>query len=111
MDRARYLELRVLAEKKLECGRGRLKYQYLGEKVHLLKGCGREARYLIFRYYDVWVKIESFHKQASFKLKCNVEKLEIKRLDEDSWEVSGCGQSATYELVCEEKNRRCAWVG
>ena len=109
IDRARYDELRYLAEKKLECSRNKLRYEYLGDRIHLLSGCGREVRYLIFSYNDVWVKIESFHKRASFELKCNIQKLTLVRMNEDTWEVFGCDRSARYVLKCEKEMRKCQW--
>jgi len=108
--RVRYLELRVLAEKHLNCDKNRLDYKYLGEKTHLLSGCGREVRYLVFSYNGVWVKIESFHERASFDLRCNINKLTTNRLEEGTWLVSGCGRKTTYVLNCENGNSSCGWV-
>ncbi len=110
MERIRYLELRVLAEKQLKCDRKRLNYKYLGQKAHLLSGCGRKVRYLVFNYNDVWVKIESFHERASFELRCSIRRLKTKRLEEGTWNVSGCGRSANYVLDCDKEHRSCVWI-
>ncbi len=107
--RVRYEELRLMAQKKLECSADKLSYQYLGNKTHLLAGCGREVRYLIFRFNEIWVKIESFHERASFDLECRVESLEIERVDETTWRAAGCDRNAAYLLLCEEERLKCAW--
>ncbi len=107
--RVRYEELRLMAQKKLECPAEKLSYQYLGSKTHLLAGCGREVRYLIFALDGIWVKIESFHERASFELECAVDKLKIEHLDERKWRAFGCGRRATYLLDCEEELRKCVW--
>ncbi len=110
MDRIRYLELRLLAEKKLGCDKERLSYEYLGNKAHLLAGCGREARFLIFKLGDRWVKVVSFHERASFDLECNARKLTTDHLGDNTWLASGCDRSAVYILKCEEYSRQCEWL-
>lgn len=110
IDKVRYSDLRILAESDLMCDRRRIGYEYVGEKVHLLRGCGREIRYLVFMYRDVWVEIVSFHDKASFDLGCAADKLEAKYLDQGVWRVAGCGRTAKYMLQCDRSGSNCDWM-
>jgi hypothetical protein len=110
MERIWYEELSVLAEARLECPRERLEYEYLGDKVHLLEGCGKQIRYMIFQRGDLWVKIESFHERAAFELQCDVRRLVSIREDETSWRVTGCDRQIWFSLDCADDGVICEWV-
>jgi hypothetical protein len=109
MERVWYEELAVLAEERLGCSRDDLEYRYLGDRVHLLRGCGQEVRYLIFQLGEVWIKVESFHAQAAFDLQCDAARLAARRLSDDRFAVSGCGRELTYVLRCEADGITCDW--
>ncbi len=109
ISRIRYLELRIEAEKQLFCDKDSIQYRYLGEKVHLLRGCGREIRYLVFNLDGIWVKIESFHKRAAFELQCPAGELGTSHLGEGRWRVSGCGETVEYILHCDDQYTECEW--
>lgn len=110
IDRVRYMELREMAKTKLTCDANDIRYQYLGEKLHLLSGCGKKIWYLVFSLNGKWVKTESFHPKASHELKCRLDNLEATRTDENMWNVSGCGKQATYILICDSNNTKCKWL-
>ena len=109
IDRVRYSELRYLAASRLECPSNRLSYQYEGEKVHVMQGCGGTVRYLIFSIDNVWVKVESFHERAKFKLKCSIKKLSTRQVGDSTWRVSGCGRTTYYALLCPGGKTECLW--
>lgn len=110
MDRVWCEELSVAAQERLICAREDLDCRYLGNRVHVIEGCGRWVRYLIFERGEIWVKIESFHERASFELKCSVDKLVIEQETQDIWMVSGCGREKRYELDCRDDGLTCEWV-
>jgi hypothetical protein len=110
MERIWYEELSVLAETRLECPRERLEYEYLGDKVHLLEGCGKQIRYMIFQRGELWVKIESFHERAAFALQCDVGRLASIREDEATWRVTGCDRQTRFSLDCADDGVTCKWI-
>lgn len=109
IDRVRYYELRHLAASRLDCPSRRLSYRYEGDKVHVMEGCGETVRYLIFSINNVWVKVESFHDRAQFKLRCHIKKLKSLRVGVATWQVEGCGRVTYYELKCGGEGRNCIW--
>lgn len=110
MQRIWFEELSVLAEARLECPRDQLDYAYLGDKVHLLEGCGKQVRYMIFQYGETWVKIESFHERASFELQCPLDRLTATRENAGTWRVTGCDRQTRYSLRCEDDGVTCDWL-
>jgi hypothetical protein len=110
MKRVWFEELAVLAEPRLQCSRERLDYEYLGEKVHLIEGCGKQVRYMIFQRGELWVKIESFHERAAFELDCAVEQLASVREDEATWRVTGCDRQIRFTLSCDDDGLTCEWT-
>lgn len=109
IDRIRYLELRLLAESRLQCPSRRLSYSYEGNKVHAMRGCGGAVRYLIFSIDDMWVKVESFHERAKFDLKCSIKKMRTQRVNDSTWRVMGCDRKTYYALLCAGEGKDCHW--
>ncbi|MBW2278136.1 MAG: hypothetical protein JRF63_11625 [Deltaproteobacteria bacterium] len=110
MKRIWFEELSALAEARLECPRDRLGYSYLGEKVHLIEGCGQQIRYMIFQRGEEWVKVESFHERAAFDLQCTLDRLIATREDEVTWRVTGCDRRVRFELICRDDHTTCEWI-
>jgi hypothetical protein len=110
MERVWREELAVLAETRLGCPRDRFEHTYEGNKVHLLEGCGKEIRYMIFQVDDVWVKVESFHERAAFELECDVDRLASTRETEGTWRVTGCDGRMRFTLSCEDDEVICTWI-
>jgi len=110
MERIRFEELSAMAEVRLDCPRERLDYEYLGDKIHLVEGCGRSVRYMIFQHGETWVKVESFHERAAFDLGCPAERLVATREDESTWRVTGCDKQVRFTLRCEADGVTCEWI-
>ena len=110
MERIWCEELSVAAQTRLSCSRDDLECHYLGNRVHLIEGCGRKVRYLIFERGGTWVKIESFHERASFELRCDEDALIVDQETPDIWRVSGCEKEKRYELRCSSDGLTCEWI-
>lgn len=73
-------------------------YEYNHKEGNLsgITACGKEFQYILTcSGYCYWLSIEDLKQRASFDIGCD-EEIKIKRINDNTWGVSGCGNKAVY---------------
>jgi hypothetical protein len=108
MNARRYAALEERAEVAITCPIPQISYSYV-EGLHRMTGCGRQVDSVMYcagGWTCIW--LDSPAKDAAFATNCPVAQLQVTRIDETKYGVSGCNQRIAYVVRCH--GLQCGWV-
>ncbi len=92
----RYENLIRLARTELDCRE--LDYEYRGDDVHRMQGCGSFEDYVLYCPGRICEWARSPAKQAAFEMSCPLPVLRISQITPTVYSVQGCDRRRSYVL-------------
>ncbi len=107
MNARRFSALVERASAELDCPGSQLGYTY-AQGLHHVAGCQRQADYVMYCSGWTCVWLDSPAKDAAFAINCPAAELQVTRIDDTKYGVSGCNQRIAYVVRCH--GLQCGWV-
>ncbi len=92
----RYDNLMDISRTDLRCED--VKHTPLGNDLHVVQGCGRQASYLMYCYLTSCRWVQNPGELAVASMGCPPERITMKRLNRATYEFQGCGERLRYRL-------------
>jgi hypothetical protein len=92
----RFDNLMDVSKTELRCEN--VKHTPLGNDLHLVQGCGRQASYLLYCYLTSCRWVQNPGELAVASMGCPPASIRMRRLNRATYEFQGCGERLRYRL-------------